>query len=307
MMKHSLIYTAIITVIVGLTGCGGSDSDDTSQNTEQGSNNTNNGSNLELTEAQRQKILDVSKETTSISLKEALLLGVVDTLVYGTDEADADEKCSSGSYTKAGDMITFNNCKGLFKAATGLNQYQDLTVNGQVIVKENSFEYQNLILLDSNSGESKTVTGTLKFSSGSTEEVITDSLKIKATEKNGTAFADVNYTLENYKLNYDKKSGSELSLSTSGTLKATNSSVGDYKINFETAQPLFVQIDAKNDDAIVSYPYAGVLKITDLADSATTTLTANNDKKTALLSVMAGQKELVNGTQNWADILGYSK
>lgn len=245
-MKHSLIYTAIITVIVGLTGCGGSDSDDTSQNTEQGSNNTNNGSNLELTEAQRQKILDVSKETTPISLKEALLLGVVDTLIYGGDQVlEAEKECSSGNYTKTGDVVNFDNCTGLFEVGAGLNQYKSVTIiSGKVIVKEGSYDYQDIVLLDTESGEKQKVTGKFNISGNDTNTIVTiDKLSVLGTEKINNAFADVNYTLENYKLNYDKKSGSELSLSTSGTLTATNSSVGDYKINFETPQPLFVQIE----------------------------------------------------------------
>lgn len=302
-MKYSIIYTSILSIVIGLTGCGDG-SDDTSQNSNQGSN-AENGGNSELTEAQRQKILNVSKETRSIALKEVLLWGVVDTLIYGADEAETDEKCTSGSYSKTGDVITFNNCTGLFKAATGLNQSQDLTANGKVIVKEESNEYQNLILVNAVNGESKTVSGILKFSGEEPNIVVTtDKLTIKATEKTANAFTDVNYTLESYKLNYDIKSGSELSLTTTGILTATNSKVGDYKVKFETTQPLFVAIVKKKDEyQVVSYPYAGVLKITDLLNSATTIITANNDKKTAFVNIITNQKELSNGTQNWVHIL----
>lgn len=305
-MKYSIIYTSILSIVIGLTGCGGG-SDDTSQNCNQGSNhsNTENGGNSELTEAQRQKILNVSKETSPIALKEALLSGIIDTIIYGADEAEKDEKCSSGNYTKTGDVITFNNCTGLFKAVTGLNQSQDLSANGKVIVKEESNEYQNLILVNTVNAESKIVNGILKFSGEEPNVVVTtDKLTIKATEKTANSFTDVNYTLDSYKLNYDIKSGSELSLTTTGTLTATNSKAEDYKVKFETTQPLFVAIVKKKDEyEVVSYPYAGVLKITDLLNSATTTITANNDKKTAFLNIITNQKELSNGTQNWVDIL----
>lgn len=306
-MKYSIIYTSIFSIVMGLTGCGGSD--DTSQNSNQGSN-TENGENSELTEAQRQKIIVVANEVTPAILKESLLQGVIDTLIYGGDQIlDGEKRCSSGSYTEMDDVVTFNNCEGLFETATGLNQTKYLTVvSGKVTITEGSYDYQDVILLDTDSGESQKVNGKFNISGNDNNAVVTtDKLNILATEKVANAFADVTYLLEDYKLNYDKKSGSELALTTTGTLTVTNSTVGDYKIKFETTQPLFVQIDAAQDDAIVSYPYAGVLKITDLNNSATTTLTANNDKKTAFVSIMANQKELANGTQNWADILGYSK
>lgn len=302
-MKYSIIYTSILSIVMGLTGCGGSD--DTSQNSNQGSN-TENGENSELTEAQRQKIIVVANEVTPAILKESLLQGVIDTLIYGGDQIlDGEKKCSSGSYTEMDDVVTFNNCEGLFETATGLNQTKYLTVvSGKVTVTEGSYDYQDVILLDTDSGESQKVNGKFNISGNDNNAIVTtDKLNILATEKVANAFVDVTYLLENYKLNYDKKSGSELALTMTGTLTVTNSKVGDYKINFENTQPFFVQIDAKEDDAIVSYPYSGVLKITDLNNSAITTLTANNDKKTALVSIIANQKELESGTQNWVDIL----
>ena len=287
-----------------LTGCG-SDNDngnDANNNQNTGGNNQNSGS---LTETQKQKILDVVEETSEISLKESLLSGVVDTLVYGTDEADADEECASGSYTKNADVITFNNCNGLFKAATGLSQYQNLTANGQITIKDGMYQYQNLVLLNPDTGESKTVTGTLKLSGNDLSSVIsTDSLTVKATEKNGSTFSDVNYTLQNYTLNYDKKSATELALATSGTLTASNSSVGDYKVKFETTSPLLIQLDSEEE--IISYPYAGELKVTNTGYGSITTLTANTDKKTVRYVVNVAEKELASGTKNWSEALGYN-
>lgn len=307
-MKSLLKFTAICGALIMMTGCGGGGGDSQSN----GSNTNPNTENpsTPLTEQQIQNIIAISNETVPGIARENLLHGIVDTLIYGGDQVlDGEKKCSSGSYTKTGDVVIFDNCKGLFETATGLNQHQYLTVvSGKVTVTEGSYDYQDVVLLDADSGESQKVSGKFNISGNDNNAVVTtDKLNILATEKTANAFADVTYLLENYKLNYDKKSGSELALTTIGTLTVTNSTVGDYKIKFETTQPLFVQIDAAQDDAIVSYPYNGVLKITDLNNSATTTLTANNDKKTALVSIIANQKELANGTQNWADILGYSK
>ncbi len=299
-MKRPLIYTALISAMLVMTGCG---SDNESQ---QGNNNpSGNNPNTGLTEAQKEKILDVAEETGIISLKESLLSGVVDTLVYGTDEVDEDGECTSGSYNRVGDVITFNNCKGLYQAVTGLNQSQDLTVSGQVTITTDSYQYQNLILAAAN-GESKTVNGTLKLvDTATTSTVSTDSLKVKATEKQGTATAEVDYTLTDYKLTYTQNSATEVALNTQGTLATTNSSVGDYSIKFETTAPLLVQFDS-GEDEVVSYPYAGTLKVTNIGYGSTTTLTANNDKNTVRYVVTVADKELASGTKTWSEVLGYN-
>ena len=298
-MKRSIIYTAVLSAMLMVTGCGGGDND-----SEQGKNNPPvNHPDTGLSEAQKAKILNVAEETGVISLKESLLSGVVDTLVYGTDEVDEDRECTSGSYSKVGDVITFNNCKGLYHTATGLNESQDLTVNGQVTITTDSYQYQNLILVAAN-GESKTVNGTLKLvDTATTSTVSTDSLKVEATEKQGTASAEVDYTLTDYKLTYTKNSATEVALNTQGSLSVTNSSVGDYSIKFETTTPFLVQFDAKEDE-ISSYPYAGMLKVTNTSYGSTTTLTSNNDKKTVQYTVTAQNKTLASGTKTWGEVLG---
>lgn len=308
-MKKSLVCTAVLSAILILTGCGSDNN--SANNTSQGSNNNgNNNQNSDLlTEEQKQVILDTAKETSSITLKESLLSGIVDTLVFGTDEAVAGEECSSGNYTKTDTTITFTDCNGLFKAATDLNQYENLTAkSGKVTIKNGEYQYQDLVLINTVTGESKTATGSLKMTGDDNSAVISiENIIVKATEKNGVAFADVNYTLEDYQLNYDKKNSSELALAVGGTLSVVNSAVGDYKIKFETTQPLLIQIDSRNDDEVVTYPYDGTIKIEDLNNKAVTTLTANTDKKTVRYSITVNGKEIENGTQNWTDILGYSK
>lgn len=284
-----------------MTGCG-SDNDTESR---QGNNNpSENNPHTGLSETQKQKILDVAEETGTISLKESILSGVVDTLLYGTDEANEGEDCTSGSYSKAGDIITFNNCKGLYKAATGFNQYQGLIASGQVTITEAGYEYQNLVLVAAN-GESKTVNGILKLSDSATISIVsTDSLKVKAIEKNGSASAEVNYTLTDYKLTYTLNSATEVALNTQGVLSAINSSVGDYSVKFETTSPLLMQLDSEEE--IISYPYAGALKVTNIGYGSITTLTANTDKKTVRYVVSVAEKELASGTKNWSEILGYN-
>ena len=84
-MKKSLVCTAVLSAILILTGCGSDN--DSANNTSQGSNNNgNNNQNSDLlTEEQKEVILDTAKETSSITLKESLLSGIVDTLVFVTD------------------------------------------------------------------------------------------------------------------------------------------------------------------------------------------------------------------------------
>ncbi|MEG6544765.1 hypothetical protein V6C59_02615 [Acinetobacter bereziniae] len=300
-MKHPIIYTALLSAMLVMIGCG-NDNDNKSQ---QGSNNpSENNPDTGLSEIQKQKILDVAEETGTISLKESFLSGVVDTLLYGTDEANEEEECTSGSYSKAVDTISFNNCKGLYRAATGLNQYKDLTVSGQVTITEAGYEYQNLVLVATN-GESKTINGILKLSDSATVSTVSsDSLKVTAIEKDGSASVEVNYILTDYKLTYTLNSATEVALNTQGTLAAINSSVGDYSVKFETMSPLLIQLNSEEE--ISSYPYAGALKVTNTGYGSTTTLTANTDKKTARYVVTVADKELANGTKNWSEVLGYN-
>lgn len=300
-MKRPIIYTALLSVMLVMIGCG----DDNDNKSQQGSNNpSENKPDTGLSEIQKQKILDVAEETGIISLKESLLSGVVDTLLYGTDEANTEEDCASGNYSKVGDVITFNNCKGLYQAVTDLNQSQDLTVSGQVMISADSYQYQNLVLNAAN-GESKTVNGTLKLvDTATTNTVSTDSLKVKATEQNGTATAQVDYTLTDFKLTYTQNSATEVALDTQGSLSVTNSSVGDYSIKFENTSPFLVKFDSEEDE-VVSYPYAGALKVTNTGYGSTTTLTANTDKKTVRYVVSVAGKELSSGTKNWSEVLGY--
>ena len=295
-MKHSLMYTALLSATLVMAGCGSDNDDSQPENNNPPVNNPDSG----LSEAQKQKIIAVAEQTGTISLKESLLSGVVDTLLYGTDEADQDVNCTSGSYSKAGDVITFNNCNGLFKATTGLNQDQNLTASGQVTITEAGYEYQNLVLVAADGG-SKTVNGLLELS----DTVSTDSLKVKTIEKNGTASAEVNYTLTDYKLTYRLNSATEVALNAQGTLAAINSSVGDYSVKFETTSPLLMQRDPEEDE-VIGYPYAGVLKVTNTSYGSITTLTANTDKRTVRYVVSVAEKELASGTKNWSEVLGYN-
>ena len=115
----------------------------------------------------------------------------------------------------------------------------------------------------------------------------------------------MDYTLTDYKLIYTQNSATEVALNTQGSLSVTNSSVGDYSIKFENTSPFLVKFDSEEDE-VVSYPYAGALKVTNTGYGSTTTLTANTDKKTARYVVSVSGKELSSGTKNWSEVLGYN-
>lgn len=66
-------------------------------------------------------------------------------------------------------------------------------------------------------------------------------------------------------------------------------------------------IDPKDDDAVISYPYAGTVEIVDLTNKLVTTYQSNSDKKTILYSLKRNGKEIDQGTKLWSEVLGYAQ
>jgi hypothetical protein len=297
-MKRSLIYTAVFSAMLVMTGCGGGDGSD-HQNAEQ----NEKPSNTPLTQQQKEKILTVSEHSHHIAARESLALGMVDTAIYGVDGiVEDDEQCTSGTYTNIKGVINFNQCDGLFyKFEAG--QYQSLIAkSGTVTVKNGEYSYQNLVLENPETKETQTITGSLKSDVNDTSATLaTNNLIVNASEKTQNSFYNVKYVFENYKLNYKLKSDTELNITTNGTLSVVNSPVGDYKIKFETPTPLALRVSEDDED---SFPHQGVIKVEDVNNKATTTLSVIPNTNNVQYTITSGNEKLIDRVQTWEEILG---
>lgn len=284
---------------------GSGDTENNAGNGHSGGQETGN-SNSGTHSTAEEKVIAVAEEVSAMSLKESLLAGVVDSILYGTEEAIAGVKCKSGHYARSGDVISFNQCIGLYKTRIGLNQFEDVIANGKVTVKSGEMNFQDLVLSKPNSQESRTVTGVLKINENTIQAIISAS-NISLIEKEliNNKLITVNYTLTDYELVHKHLSSTELSLKTKGTLKSVGSAVGDYSIAFKTEPALLITIDPKRNDEFVGYPYAGTLLIEDLNNKSTTVLLSNTDKKTVRYKVVLNDKLLAEGTKNWQQVLGF--
>lgn len=324
-MKKNALYTALVGTVLLLSACGGDSDNDTA-----GSSTTkptvpdtkppvtdpiippiSKDPNKDLTVEEKKQVVALVNQTSTFSLKEILLNGMLDSAVYGTDEAFEGTKCSHGSLSRVQDTITFKNCEGLFEEAVGLNQYGGLkAVSGSASLKNGVYEYKDLVLANSSTGESKTINGKntiTDYNSGLSSEMLVDQVVFNVTEKRDDKYTVAEYVLKDYKLNYDKKSATSLSLASRGTLTGKNSAVGNFNIQFKTTQALLMVIDPKDDDAVISYPYAGTVEIVDLTNKLVTTYQSNSDKKTILYSLKRNGKEIDQGTKLWSEVLGYAQ
>ena len=298
-MKRSLIYTAVFSAMLVMTGCGGGDGND-HQNAEQ----NEKPSNTPLTPQQKENILTVSEHSHHIAARESLALGMVDTAIYGIDGiVEDDEQCTSGTYTNIKGVINFNQCDGLFyKFEAG--QYQSLIAkSGTVTVKNGEYSYQNLVLENPETKETQTITGSLKSDVNDTSATLaTNNLIVNASEKTQNSFYNVKYVFENYKLNYKLKSDTELNITTNGTLSVVNSPVGDYKIKFETPTPLALRVSEDDED---SFPHQGVIKVEDINNKATTTLSVIPNTNNVQYRVMSGNEKLADRVEKWEEVFSY--
>lgn len=298
-MKRSILYTAVFSAMLMVTGCGGGDGND-HQNAEQ----NEKPSNTPLTPQQKENILTVSEHSHHIAARESLALGMVDTAIYGIDGiVEDDEQCTSGTYTNIKGVINFNQCDGLFyKFEAG--QYQSLIAkSGTVTVKNGEYSYQNLVLENPETKETQTITGSLKSDVNDTSAtLVTNNLIVNASEKTQNSFYNVKYVFENYKLNYKLKSDTELNITTNGTLSVVNSPVGDYKIKFETPTPLALRVSEDDED---SFPHQGVIKVEDINNKATTTLSVIPNTNNVQYRVMSGNEKLADRVEKWEEVFSY--
>ena len=237
---------------------------------------------------------------SGIALREGLLSGVIDTLVFGTDEILTDKPCTSGIYTKVGNIVKLDKCVGIYEinakavAATGTI---DLT---------NSYDFKNL-LLQSPNGESQNFTGAIKFDDTVTTATImtAEQIKLVAKELNASnKLIDVNYTLSNYRLVWTPQDAKNIKLQVSAKLASTGGETGDFNVAFDNSTtPFYFKVNS--DDEIQGYPYAGTLSIVDLkANANTITITTINDQM-AQYKAVVDNKTLIDQTKKWSELLGY--
>ncbi|ENU26777.1 hypothetical protein [Acinetobacter modestus] len=179
-MKCSLIYTALLSSMLLITGCGSGESSDR-QNTEQ----NEKPSDIPLTQQKKEKILIVSEHSHHIAAKESLSFGIVDTAIYGINEiVEEDKQCNSGRYTNINGVVNFNECAGLFYKLEA-SQYQSLIAkSGAVTIKNGEYIYQNLVLENPETKETLTITGSLKSDvNDSSATLTTNNLIVNTSEK----------------------------------------------------------------------------------------------------------------------------
>lgn len=292
-MKCSLIYTALLSSMLLITGCGSGESSDL-QNTEQ----NEKPSDIPLTQQKKEKILIVSEQSHHIAAKESLSFGIVDTAIYGINEiVEEDKQCNSGRYTNINGVVNFNECAGLFYKLEA-SQYQSLIAkSGTVTIKNGEYIYQNLVLENPETKETLTITGSLKSDvNDSSATLTTNNLIVNTSEKTQSGFINVKYIYEKYRLNYNFKSDAELSISTNGTLSIVNSPVGDYKVDFVTSSPFGVRI---NEDGGGNLPSQGEIKIEDVNNQATTTLSVIPNTNNVQYTVTSENEKLLDRVQTW--------
>lgn len=284
------ILTLVCTL--ALAACG-SDNDDT---------NPTNPTNPTTDETAKALINEVS----GIVLRESLGDGLIDSLVYGTDEIlDNNIKCESGSYQKTANTVTLNKCVGVFEvegkgSASGVIKFKQINDHS----RDYEFNDLNVSFAD---GENQVINGGLNVNDLPSVATITVN-QIKAVIKQfdqSKKLRTVNYVVDNYKLVWSAQDATNVKLQLSGKIAATGGENGDFSVAYDnTNQPFFVKKDAKNDD-IVSSPYSGVMTIIDTKNNKNiTTISALNDQ-TAQYKAVLDDKVLFDETKKWSEILEY--
>lgn len=248
-MKHSILSVLIGSLL--LVGCGGGSSDN-STSTPSKDNGTQepSGQSNSLTITQVNVI-------SGIALREALLSGLVDTLISGTDEALDGTPCKTGSMTHSGNNYNFNACEGIYEAKA----------SGQVTVVGDSYTYKDLTLTFPN-GETQKINGDLQILESSTNvtakssQIVLDAQELNSSKK----LIPTHYTFSDYQLVWTPSDASHVQLKISAKLKSTGREDGDFNIAFDNFMTAF-NVQKNADDDLVGYPYDGTLIISDLNQS----------------------------------------
>ena len=244
------------------------------------------------------------KEVSGLVLRESLAQGLVDSLVFGTDEVlDAHKKCKSGSYQQTADTITLNKCVGIFEiedqgSASGIIKFK------QVNNSRRDYDFKDLTVTLAN-GENRVINGGLNINNTPTVATVTLN-QMKAVIKeldHSNKFRMVNYTIDNYKLVWTPQDATNVKLQLSGKVAAVGGENGDFSVAYDNSNhPFFVKNDAETGD-ITSSPYAGVMTITDTTNSKNViTISALNDQK-AQYKAIVNDQVLIDETRNWSEML----
>lgn len=276
------------------TGCGGSNDDeyDNSNNNPSEQNPPGSGT------ANDAEIRESLNNVAGITLREAMLSGVVDTLIFGTRQLSESEKvlCTSGSYTQVGNTITINQCGGV---------YSDAIATGTIELSDTGYNFKNFKLQLSN-GESQIINGAININEVMASTTLTsDKIELMAQEINSYGkLINVNYILTDYELIVTPKDAANTELQVKAELASTGGEDGDFNVSFNNIeQPFFFKVNAMGD--IQGYPYMGALHITDLNMLDNYIILTSIDATKVQYKAEFGGRLIVDQTVNWSEILSY--
>lgn len=273
------------------TGCGGSN--DEYDNSDSNSSEQNPpGSGI----ANDAEIRESLNNVAGITLREAMLSGVVDTLIFGTDELSEKIPCTSGSYTQVGNTITLNQCIGI---------YSDAIATGTIDLSDMGYNFKNFKLQLSN-GESQIINGAININEiMASTKLTSDKIELMAQEIDSYGkLINVNYVLTDYELIVTPQDATTTKLEVKAELASTGGEDGDFNVSFNNIeQPFFFKVNAMGD--IQGYPYMGALHITDLNMLDNYITLTSIDATKVQYKAEFGGRLIVDQTFNWSKILSY--
>lgn len=291
MMKNKIL-SIVLTSSFLLTACGGSDNKVNSS--EQGKNPPQSGGE----QNSKPLSLALTNNISGIALREALLSGLVDTLISGTDTALDRMSCINGTVKFIGNVLQFDQCSGLYEADANAK------VSGKIDVSNHSYSYEDFTLSFPD-GTSQKINGALKLSindpirSVESAKIVLDMQVLNSAKK----LIPVNYSFSDYKLVWTSNDATHVQLQISTKLKSTGAEGGDFNIAFDNFMTPF-NLQKSKDDDLIGYPYSGTLTISDLNQS-------KNKITIQAIGVNQSAQYASSGDQNfnkqvtWSELLDY--
>lgn len=253
-MKNKILGILLTSSLL-LTACGGSDNK--TNDNQYGKDPNGNGGEP----ANKPLTIALTNTISGIALREALLSGLVDTLISGTDLALDNVSCINGTVKITGNVLQFDQCTGLYETDANAK------VSGKIDVSNNSYSYEDFTLSFPN-GTTQKINGTLKLSindpvrSVESTKIVLDMQIFNSAKK----LIPVNYSFSDYKLIWTSSDATHVQLRISAKLKSTGNEGGDFNIAFDNFMTPF-ELQKNSDDDLVGYPYSGTLTISDLNQS----------------------------------------
>jgi len=287
-------YT-ILSILVGsllLAGCGGSDNNNSNNSPKDNGGQGTQNPSTPLTTA-------LINQMSGIALREALLSGLVDTLISGTDDVKDGAQCKTGSMTRNGNLIHFDQCTGLYEDS------ENAKVSGDIDLSNSNYSYKDFTLSFPDSGETQKINGVLKLSinepvrSVKSTQIVLDMQALNSAKK----LIPVNYTFTDYNLVWTSSDATHVQLQISTKLKSTGAEGGDFNMAFDNfMNPFDLQKDA--EDNLVGYPSAGTLTVYDLNQSKNKiTIKAMGVNQPAQYTSEGDQ--IFDKPVTWSDLLSY--